>query len=108
VHLVGHVAGDARVSAVADDIGEDIRLRRRGLSSFSKGGVDPMAARLSARRAEVCSIMTVASSAALGDRSEKRCEGVDKSRTGGGSARGTTSSTRLGLNWTGQDSKSLL
>lgn len=49
-------------------------MRRRGLSSFSKVGGDPMAAMLSARRAEVCSIMTVASSAALGDKSEKRCE----------------------------------
>jgi len=100
VHLVEPVAGVARVSAAVDDTGEDIRLRRRGLSSFSKGGVDPMAAKVSARRAEVCSIMTVASSAALFDGERKEVRGVVETRTGGGSARGTTSSTRLGSDWT--------
>ena len=42
----------------------------------------------------------------LGRQERKEVRGVDKSRTGGGSARGTTSSTRLGLHCTG-DSKSL-
>jgi hypothetical protein len=40
----------------------------------------------------------------LGRQERKEVRGVVKSRTGGGSGRGTTSSTRLGLHW---DSTSL-
>jgi hypothetical protein len=42
----------------------------------------------------------------LGRQERKEVRGVDKSRTGGGSARRTTSSTRLGLDWTGLETAS--